>query len=537
MAFDENEKRNAILAAIIDYSGDAIISKDLHGYITSWNKSAERLFGYTAEEAIGKHIAMLIPSDRLAEEDMIISMLRQGRRIDHYETVRINKEGKEIPISLTVSPIKGEDGTITGASKIARDITKKKESELLIQQYAGQLEMINSIGKSILAELNEEVILQKVTDTATHAAGAAFGAFFHNKVDMNGQTYMLYTLSGVSRAAFEKFGMPRNTAVFKKTFDGEGIFLSDDITKDPRYGHNAPHKGMPEGHLPVVSYLAVPVFSKSGSVIGGLFFGHPKAAMFRQEHVHVVSAIATFAAIALDNAKLYEEIKALNAQKDEFISFASHELKTPLTTISGYVQLAQKQPALSNEFIPKITKQVTRLNSIISDLLDISKIQAGRMDLNFTTITLQKLIEDSIESVEINSSTHLIECEIPTETISLVIDAQKIEQVIVNLLTNAIKYSSHHNKILLRATLLGDEMHVSVQDWGKGIAAEYMDKIFNRFYRIPGKNRPQGLGLGLYISREIMEAHHGKIWVESEPEKGSVFHISFPIERAKMYRS
>lgn len=536
MLVDENGQRKAILSAIIDSSDDAIISKDINGYITSWNKSAERLFGYTESEAVGRHITMLIPKDRLPEEDMIISNLRNGKRIEHYETIRVTKEGKEIHISLTVSPIRGEDGTITGASKIARDITKKKEAEALIRQYTEQLELINTIGRSILSELDEEAILQKVTDAATGAVGAAFGAFFHNKVDVNGQAYTLYTLSGAPRSAFEKFGMPRNTAVFKMTFGGEGIFLSDDITKDPRYGHNKPHAGMPHGHLPVVSYLAVPVFSKPGAVIGGLFFGHPKPAMFRQEHIQVVSAIASFAAIALDNAKLYEEIRGLNAQKDEFIGFASHELKTPLTTISGYLQLAQKQPELSAGFLPKIGKQVARLTGIISDLLDISKIQAGKMDLNFTAVSLQRLIEDSIESAGQSPSAHSIEQQIPDEAIPLLIDAQKIEQVIVNLLTNAIKYSPPVNKVLLAAALVGDEVQISVQDWGMGISPEHTGKIFNRFYRVPGKNSPQGLGLGLYISREIMEAHHGRIWVESEVGKGSIFYITFPAVRAKMYR-
>src|SRR6185503_15252602 len=131
-------QRKAMLAAIIDSSEDAIISKDLNGVITSWNQSAERIFGYTEEEVVGKHISILIPEDRLSEEDMIISNLRAGKRIDHFETIRQTKSGKKLPISLTVSPIRNSRGEVIGASKIARDITAQKETEKLVSKYIHQ---------------------------------------------------------------------------------------------------------------------------------------------------------------------------------------------------------------------------------------------------------------------------------------------------------------------------------------------------------------------------------------------------------------
>ncbi len=537
MSNEDMERHEAMLAAIIDSSDDAIISKDLNGVITSWNKSAERIFGYTEPEVIGKHISILIPQERLEEENMIISQLRQGNRIEHFETIRITKSGKKIHISLTVSPIKNREGITIGASKVARDVTRQKESQELLQQYADRLELINTIGRNIVSELDAESILQKVTDASTKISGAAFGAFFYNKIDAKGQAYMLVKLSGAPMEAFERFGMPRNTAVFQKTFSGEGIFRSDNITKDPRYGKNAPHKGMPEGHLPVVSYLAVPVVSQSGVVVGGLFFGHPEEGIFKEEHESLVAAIATQAAIALDNAKLYEEVKVLNAQKDEFIGFASHELKTPLTTAMGYVQLMQNEPEMSPEYIPKVSKQMKRLSAIIADLLDISRIQAGRLDLHFKHTSLQELIRNSIEALgQTGTATHKIECELPLTDISISVDEQKMEQVLVNLLSNAIKYSPEKNKVLLSAAQVGDQLEISVQDFGEGIPEQHIEKIFKRFYRAPAlNNNAEGLGLGLYISQGIIEAHSGKIWAESEPGKGATFHIMFPVERIKIY--
>ncbi|MEO5562495.1 MAG: ATP-binding protein [Chitinophagaceae bacterium] len=530
MIFDDIEQKQAMFAAIIHSSEDAIISKNLDSKITSWNGAAERMFGYSENEVIGKNIRLIIPKDRWSEEEMIISSLKKGKQIDHYETVRLTKSGDEIDISLTISPIRNTSGTIIGASKIVRDITRQKQQGILIDQYVKRLELINSVGQKIVSQLDVPTILQTVTDATTKLSGAAFGAFFYNKIDVKGEAYMLYALSGAPRDAFEKFGMPRNTEVFKATFNGEGIVRSDNIKKDPRYGKNSPHHGMPKGHLPVVSYLAVPVKSHKDIVIGGLFFGHPNEAVFKEEHEVLVSALASQAGIALDNAKLYEEVQALNGKKDEFIGFASHELKTPLTTIKGYIQLLNNDPQHCAEFLPKVEKQVIRLEGIISDLLDISKIQAGKLDLNFSKISLSELIKGSIETVD--AENHIIGFQIPDQDIIITVDILKISQVLINLISNAIKYSPQGSRIFLTGIQFGDEIQISVEDSGIGIPSHHLDKIFNQFYRIKeSNNQKPGVGLGLYISKEIIDGHLGKIWAESEEGKGSTFHISFPVER------
>src|SRR5688572_26968460 len=215
-------EKMAMLAAIIESSDDAIISKNLDGMITSWNKAAELMFGHSEKEVIGRHISLIIPKERLKEEEMIIASLRRGEKIDHFHTIRVTKTGKELNISLSISPIRNELGAIIGASKIARDITRQKEAENTIAQYVHRLEVINSTGKTLAGELDINEILQKTTDATTKLCGAAFGAFFYNKTDSKGESYMLYALSGAPREAFEKFGMPRNTDVFKITFNGLG---------------------------------------------------------------------------------------------------------------------------------------------------------------------------------------------------------------------------------------------------------------------------------------------------------------------------
>lgn len=524
------QQRMAMLAAIIDSSEDAIVSKRLDGIITSWNKSAERIFGYTEREIVGKHISMIIPPDRMEEEADIIRMMKAGQKTGHFETVRIRKGGMPIELSISVSPIRNAAGEIIGASKIARDITLQKQAEQAMRRYTERLEVINDTGRAIAAELNANNILQKVTDATTRLSGAAFGAFFYNKTDAAGEIYTLFTIAGASRAAFEKLGMPRNTAVFSKTFSGEGPFRSPDITRDPRYGHNAPHKGMPEGHLPVVSYLAVPVLSASGLVIGGLFFGHPQPNRFDEEHEKLVVAIASLAGIALEKAKLYEEVQTLNERKDEFIGFASHELKTPLTTLKGYLQLAERAPAAMPELVPKLNKQVDRLNAIISDLLDLSKISGGALDFHFVPSSLHALLRDAAEMIRAGTGTHEIELELTRDDVWIPMDAPKMGQVLTNLLSNAVKFSPQAGRVKMSMEKFGDRVRIAVQDWGPGIPEEHGEKIFSRFYRIDReRNRTPGLGLGLYLSREIVTAHHGRIWVESEPGVGSVFHVELPL--------
>jgi len=527
----ELAEKQARLAAIVNSSEDIIISKTLEGIITSWNPAAERIFGYTEQEAIGRHISMIIPAERLHEEDYIISQIQNGQKVDHFQTIRLNKNGQQLQLSLTISPVIDDNGKIIGASKIGRDISAKLAAEQSAKKYTERLEIMNMIMGSVSAELDLNKILQKVTDATTNLTGAKFGAFFYNRIDQHGESYMLFTLSGAPREAFEKFGMPRNTAIFHPTFSGHSVVRSDDITKDSRYGQNAPHSGMPKGHLPVVSYLAVPVISRSGQVIGGLFFGHPERGKFTEEHEILVSSIAAQAAISLDNAKLFEQVKALNDKKDEFIGLASHELKTPLASISGYLQILGRliKDDQQQKFLGKASLQVSKLGSLVNDLLDVSKIEAGQLKLTVADFDLKEIVTEAIELIQYGTDTHTITFKSDLSQTVISGDARRIEQVVINLLSNAIKYSPEAS--LVEVGLAEDEENlvVSVRDLGMGIAPEKAKHIFTRFYRIDeAAANISGLGIGLYLSHEMISRHQGKLWVESEGENGSTFYFSLP---------
>ncbi|MFD0941488.1 sensor histidine kinase [Pedobacter boryungensis] len=527
-----NDEKHEILSAIVESSDDAILSKGLDGIIKSWNAGAQKIFGYTEEEVLGKHITILIPPALISEEEVIISNIKAGKKIDHFHTVRLHKDGHEIEISLTVSPIKDAFGNITGASKVARDISELKKAERLAYQFAKRQTLLNSIGITISEKLDVKEILQKVTDATTEITGAAFGAFFYNTFDETGESFMLFTLSGAPREVFEKFGMPRNTAIFHSTFSGEGIVRLDDVTKDPRYGKNAPHYGMPAGHLAVVSYLAVPVISSSGDVIGGLFFGHPEAGIFKAEHEEILASVASQAAVALDNSKLFEEVMALSEKKDEFIALASHELKTPLTSLKGYLQMLQKEKGskTSEFFVEKSLKQLDRLGSLVGDLLDVSKVEAGQLQFNFDFFDLHKTIEDILETFRYNTTSHIISFTGVEEQLMVYGDQQRIEQVIINLFNNAIKYSPHAQQVFVSLEVNKDQAIVIVKDNGIGLSKQQQKGIFKRFFRAEGVAHIAGLGLGLYISKEIIDRHQGSFIVKSEVGVGSEFGFTIPLK-------
>ncbi|MGH6693340.1 MAG: PAS domain-containing protein, partial [Gammaproteobacteria bacterium] len=220
------EVRNR-LAAVVESSDDAIISKTIDGIITTWNQAAERMFGYTAREMIGRPVTTLFPPELIEEEAVILARLRRGERIESYETVRVTKAGRRLDVSLTVSPIRDASGAVIGASKIARDITQRRRADETLREETRILEILNETGRAIAAQLDLQSLVQTVTDAATQLSGAKFGAFFYNVVEDNAESYVLYALSGAPREAFARFGLPRNTAIFEPTFRGVGPLRSD----------------------------------------------------------------------------------------------------------------------------------------------------------------------------------------------------------------------------------------------------------------------------------------------------------------------
>jgi PAS domain S-box-containing protein len=531
----------ALLAAIVDSAHDAIIAKDLDGIIQSCNAAAERLFGYAAEELVGRPVRVLIPPERQSEGDEILARLRRGERIEHFETVRVTKQGRFVDVSLTVSPVRDESGEIVGASKIARDITDIKVAEAdrirLLQENATVTETLNNVGAIVASDLDRDKVVQAVTDAATELTTAQFGAFFHNEINEAGESYALCTISGVPREAFSKFPMPRNTAVFEPTFKGTGVVRSDDITKDPRYGHNAPHYGMPAGHLPVRSYLAVPVKGRSGDVVGGLFFGHSDVGRFKEHHERLAVGVASWASVALENARMYTKVQEASRIKDDFLASLSHELRTPLNAILGYSRMLRSgivAPDKKQKALDIIERNATSLTQIVEDVLDISRIVSGKLRLNVQAVEFPEIVRSAIDAIAPAADAKGVRIETVLDPHAAPIsgDPERLQQILWNLLSNAVKFTGRGGRVQVRLERVDSHVEVAVSDTGTGISPDFLPHVFERFRQADsGTARGRGgLGLGLSIARQLTEMHGGTIEVSSGGMgKGATFRVKIPL--------
>jgi PAS domain S-box-containing protein len=422
-------------------------------------------------------------------------------------------------------------------------------AEALREEYT-VTEHLNQVAQALASELDLSKIVQIITDAGTKIIRAQFGAFFYNVLDDAGASYMLYTLSGIAREAFAKFPMPRATGMFGPTFRGEGVIRVADVRKDSRYGHNAPYHGMPEGHPSVVSFLAAPVFDRAGKVLGGLFFGHPKPGAFTERDEKIIVGIAAQAAAAMETSRLYQaEQQARNAAeqanrtKDHFLATLSHELRTPLTPVlailSGLGEENAIPPALAPD-LATVRRNVELEARLIDDLLDLTRITRGKLELHCERVDLGSLIENAINTCLPDlAAKHLkLVRELQPGGTVLVADSARITQILWNLLRNAIKFTPSDGTITLRSHPAprdgaGSNVIVEVHDTGIGMEPPQIEKMFDAFEQGGRKITQQfgGLGLGLAISKAIAEAHRGTIAGTSDGlGRGSVFTLTLPLE-------
>lgn len=657
------EETRQRLAAIVECSDDSIVSKDLSGRVITWNAGAERLYGYPAAEIIGAPFSVLIPPDRTAEVEDCQRRLRQGERLEHFETARRRKDGSIIEVSVSYSPLTDAEGRVIGTSVITRDITRQKRSEEALRASAERLNLVLSaarfgdwswdaasdvvtfseraaeifgippgphltwkklqgllhegdrdqarlrveqavanrtqydieyrvnrpdgtqgwvaaqgraqysptgqpigmlgivqditarrsseealreearitetlhhIGLTLAAELDLQKIVQTVTDESTLITGAQFGAFFYNLINERGESYTLYTLSGVPRSAFSSFPMPRNTQIFEPTFRGRGVLRIDDVTKDPRYGKNAPYRGMPKGHLPVTSYLAVPVTSRSGEVLGGLFFGHREAGVFTKRHERLVEGIAAQAAVAIDNARLYQTVLEADRKKDEFLAVLAHELRNPLAPITSALQilkLAGHNGPMAVRAREMAERQVHALTRMVDDLLDVSRIMRGKIELRRERTDLTAVVARAVETARpaIDAMRHTLKVTLEKEPVWVAVDVVRMAQVVANLLNNAAKYTDPGGGIELTVQRSESSAVVRVRDTGIGISAEKLRLVFDMFVQVePGLRSQGGLGIGLTVVRNLVEMHGGTVEARSEGlGLGSEFIVKLPL--------
>jgi signal transduction histidine kinase/CheY-like chemotaxis protein len=644
--------------------------------------------------------------------------------------------------SLFVLPlhIRGEAaGTLACYFRTPREITAEEHElgrvlgEIVSAAIsARKFDRFAEAARVVAGELDLQRVVQAVTDAATDLTNAQFGAFFYNVVDQNGESYMLYTISGVPREAFSQFPMPRNTKVFEPTFSGSGIVRSADIRKDPRYGRNAPYHGMPPGHLPVVSYLAVPVTSRAGQVLGGLFFGHGDEGVFTENEELIAEALAAQASIAIDNARLYDSLRtererlariveeqrvsqeqlrflaeasdllsssldfettlktlanlavpkiadwcaidiagedgavhrrlavahtnpekvqlakelrerfppnpeidtvsrvirtgqsewladippelilnapvpedyrrvllslnmrsfivaplkardrvfgavtfvfsdsdrhfsesdvafaeelarraavsienarlytaaqAANRAKDEFLATLSHELRTPMTAVLGWARMMKMglEQDEVRQAVDAIERSATVQMDLIEDILDMSRIMAGKMRIDSAPVDLRGVAEAAIDAVRPAAAAKNIEIltSFAPDAAPVLGDAARLQQVVWNLLTNAVKFNARGGSVVVRLAGSDSDSTVSlmVRDTGAGIARSFLPYVFEPFRQEDSSSTRAhgGIGLGLAIVRSLVELHGGRITADSDGEgRGATFTVELP---------
>ena len=550
--------QSRLLAAIIESAEDCILSKTLEGVITSWNKACEEKLGYSAAEIVGTSIFDIVPRYRHDEEREFIARVSRGERIERFETERIAKDGTIVDFSLTISPITDNAGNIVECSSIMHDITEQKLAEARLKEERDIIDAIHSISVALSAELDLHKVVQAVTDAATEITGAEFGSFFYNVYDDHGGSYMLYTLSGVPAEAFANFPMPRNTAIFGPTFEGTGTVRIDNVREDPRYGKNPPYYGMPKGHLPVVSYLAVSVFSQNGEVIGGLVFGHSKEGVFRERHERIVEGLASQAAIAMDNARLYEAAQkaiaerdellkreqglrevseAANRSKDEFLSLLSHEIRTPLNSVLGWATTLNTHAfdsAILKKGLNVILRNAKLQSRLIEDMLDVSRIVSGKLRLDAQPVDPTNVINAAVESLRPASDAKQLRLYVVLNYGEGMVlgDPVRLQQVAWNLVSNAIKFTPKGGSVTISLERVNSHFDLTVTDTGPGIAEDFLPHIFDRFRQADSSTskRHAGLGLGLAIVKQLVELHGGSVKAANRTDgPGAVFTVSLPV--------
>jgi PAS domain S-box-containing protein len=500
---------------------------------------------------------LLHPDDRERARDALDRALAE--RTDYDTDYRVNRpSGGQCWIAAKGRGVYAEDGTVLGMIGVMQDISERKQAEEALRDETRILELLNKTGTTLASKLDLQPLVQTLTDAATELSSAGFGAFFCKTMDGNGDAFMLYALSGASREAVEQFEMPGATPFFAPLFGGEAAIRCDDVLKDPRCGKKGPYFGMPQGHLPIRSFLAVPVVSRSAEMIGGLFFGHSDPGIFSERTERLIAGVAAQAAVAIDNARLYEaaqtaaeererlleserlaraEAERMSEMKDDFLATVSHELRSPLSAILGWSHVLKRSAGNEADLkkgLDTIERNARAQTQLIEDLLDMSRITSGKVRLDMQPVEPASFIEAAVETIKPAAAAKGINLEVVLDPAGGTIsgDPNRLQQVIGNLLSNAVKFTPKEGKIRVLLQQMNSDVEISVVDTGIGIQSDFIDHVFERFRQADASTtrRHGGLGLGLAIVRHLTELHGGTVHATSPGEGlGSTFTVRLPV--------
>ena len=535
----------ALLAAIVESSDDAIVSKTLDGRIRSWNAGAMRVFGYTAGEVIGKPITIIIPPELHEEEHRILEKLQRGERIDHFETTRVTRDGRRIPISLSVSPVRDARGVVIGASKVARDISERKRAEQALRES----ERLLSAEADALVKLNESSsrlwrsrTLQEGLEVMLAAVIELLGADKGNVQLLEGSGK-----DGVLRIAAQRGFQPDFLEHFREVSahddcacgralrSGQRIII-EDVEADAAFralARAADYR----------SVVTTPLIGGDGKPLGMLSahfrtVHRPGERELRRLDLYVLQASDFIQRCSMEQAlrQNQEALHEADRRKDEFLALLAHELRNPLAPIRYALATSRKagrtleQQKRAEEVIER---QVAHMSRLLDDLLDVSRITHGTLELKKSRTELTLVLGAAIEAARpiLDSRHHTLSLDLPKQTVRLEADPVRLAQVFSNLLINAAKYTDAGGSIELRATREESAVVVAVRDNGIGISADMMPRLFTLFsqaHTALGRSEG-GLGVGLALARGLVALHGGRVEARSDgPGRGSEFIVRLP---------
>lgn len=496
------EELRSRLAAIVESSDDAIISKTLDGIIVTWNEGATRMFGYQPEEVVGKPVTILIPPDRHDEEPNILARLRKGERVDHFGTLRVRKDGQLVDISLTISPVRNAAGEIIGASKIARDITSQKRAE-----------------ESLRATNERFRLMADSAPMPIWIADHAKRRVWFNKswLDFTGRPLEREQGFGWTQNVHED-DLARCLQAYAEGFDTRQRFRLEYRIRRA------------DGMARWIIEQAAPLFEGAGGSFSG-YIGScvdiTEAKQLQTDREEMLNA----------ERAAREEAERVGRLKDEFLATVSHELRTPLNAILGWSTLLRRLPPGSEDHargVETIERNARVQGQIIADLLDMSRIISGKVQLDVQPIDIGAVINAALDAVKlsIEAKKQRLRVTLDARAGRLRGDPGRLQQVFWNLLTNAVKFTPSGGRIDVVMERVNSHVEVSVEDSGAGIKPEFLAFVFDRFRQADSSTtrRHGGLGLGLSIVNHLVELHGGTVRVKSAGEgQGSTFIVALPI--------
>jgi PAS domain S-box-containing protein len=483
------------LASIVESSDDAIVSKSLDGTIQSWNAGAERVFGHRAEAAIGRHISLVIPPDRIGEEDEIIERLKAGERIDHFETERVRADGHRVAVSLTISPIRDAAGAVVGASKVARDVTRQRQAEAEREKFV--------------------TLVESSTD-------------FIAMCDLQGVPFFV-NRAGLQLVGLDDIEQARHTPMADFFFPEDRARVMDQFFPSVlQRGHGETEvrfRHFKTGAARWMAYKLLLLTDRSGQPIALATVSQDITERKRLEN---------------DLRRLANDLSQADRRKDEFLATLAHELRNPLAPLANMLAVMKRadgDAAIVQRARDTMQRQLDQMVRLVDDLLDLGRITHNRLELRAVPVELSTVIRQAIEAARplIDAAGHELHVSLPAEPVHLHADAARLAQVFGNLLHNSSKYTRHGGTIELNAQRDGDQVRVSVKDNGIGIPADNLERIFDMFAQVDRsiEQSQGGLGIGLTLVKRLLQMHGGSISAHSDGvDRGSEFVVRLPVVAA-----